>query len=82
MNRCIIIGAMNHASGGENRKLPTMTAGIQKQCMLCQRRRRQDGDHAAPKTTALTIVKISVATRKRVRLALKKPGAAYRVPHR
>ena len=30
MNRCIIIGAMSHASGGENTKLLTMTTGIQR----------------------------------------------------
>jgi hypothetical protein len=30
MNRCIIIGAMSHASGGENAKLLTTTTGIQR----------------------------------------------------
>jgi hypothetical protein len=30
MNRCMIIGAMSHASGGENTKLLTMTIGIQR----------------------------------------------------
>jgi hypothetical protein len=70
MNRCIIIGAMSHASGGENTKLLTMTIGIQRNACCDSAGVIKTVTRPRPKTTALTITKIKAATRRRALLSL------------
>jgi hypothetical protein len=57
--------AMTHASGGENTKLPTTTAGIQKNACCDSAGVVKTVTSPTPKTTALTMAKIRAATRRR-----------------
>jgi hypothetical protein len=57
MNRCIIIGAMSHDSGGENTKLLTTTTGIQRNACCDSAGVVKTVTRPTPKTTALTLRK-------------------------
>jgi len=61
---------MSHASGGENTKLLTMTIGIQRNACCDSAGVIKTVTRPTPKTTALTITKISAATRRRALLSL------------
>lgn len=61
---------MSHANGGENTKLLTITAGIQRNACCDSAGVVKTVTRPTPKMTALTITKISAATRRRALLSL------------